>query len=259
MKNIAVITGASSGMGKEFVKQLDDQHFDEIWAIARGQEGLDKLQELVKTPIRAFGWDLTNPKSFEKYKNQLETERPNILWLVNAAGFGKFGRYDEIPLDDSINMIELNDIALVKLTEMSLPYMTKGARIVEIASVAAFQPVPFMSVYAASKAFVLSYGRALNVELKPRGISVTTVCPYWTATKFFDRAKITPHEVVTKYVVMYKPENVIAKAIKDAKARKEVSIYGSVARSQVRMVRMLPQKLTMKTWIKQQKLNKKYK
>lgn len=259
MKNIAVITGASSGMGKEFVKQLDNQGFDEIWAIALHQDHLNEITQFVKTPLRLFAWDLTKPKYFDQYRRLLKAEEPNIMWLVNAAGFGKFGSYEEIPYWESANMIELNDVALVKLTELSLRYMHPGGIIVQIASMAAFQPVPYMATYAASKAFVLSYSRALNVELKPKGISVTAVCPYWTATRFFERAKITPHEVVTKYVVMYQPGNVVAKAIKDAKKHKDVSIYGSKARSQARLIKMFSQKQVMRFWMKQQKLKKKYK
>ena len=118
-----------------------------------------------------------------------------------------------------------------------------------------------MAVYAASKAFVLSYSRALNQELKNRKIKITTVCPFWTKTAFFDRAKATKAkaEVVTKYVAMYDPKKVVKKAIKDSKRGKELSICGFIARSQVRLVNILPKKLVMKTWISQQKLNRKYK
>lgn len=260
MKNIAIITGASSGMGKEFVLQLDGQ-FDEIWGIGLGEEKLKEVENLVNGKFRGFELDLTKDESFEKLTKLLSDEKPNVQYLANCSGFGKFGRYDEIDIKQSANMVDLNCRALVQMAEYVLPYMSEGGRIVQIASVAAFQPVPYMAVYAASKAFVLSYSRALNQELKNRKIKITTVCPFWTKTAFFDRAKATKAkaEIVTKYVAMYDPKKVVKKAIKDSKRGKELSICGFIARSQVRLVNILPKKLVMKTWISQQKLNKKYK
>ena len=260
MKNIAIITGASSGMGREFVRQLDGQ-YEEIWGIGLGQEALDRVKEETKTPFVGLDLDLTKQESFDIIVKMLEEEKPNVQFLANCSGFGKFGRYDEIDVKDSANMVDLNCKALLMMTEYVLPYMKEGGRIVEIASVAGFQPIPYMAVYGASKAFVVSYARAINQELKSRKIKVTCVCPFWTKTAFFDRAKATKakDEVVTYYAAMYKPENVVKKAIKKKKKGKELSICGFIARSQVRLVSMLPKKLVMATWIKQQKLKKKYK
>lgn len=261
MKNIAVITGASSGMGREFVRQMDGYGFDEIWGIALGEEKLKIMQSETKTPVRIFPMDLTNDASFLSYTKALEEDRPNVTWLINCSGFGKFGRYDEIDITASTNMIDLNCKALVKMTEITLPYMTEGGRIIEIASVAAFQPTPYLNVYAASKAFVLSYSRALNIELKNRKISVTCMCPFWTKTNFFKRAKDThaKNEVVTKYVAMYEPKDVVAKGIRSATKRKEISICGFIARSQVRLVNLFPKRFVMHIWMRQQKFHKKYK
>lgn len=259
--NIAVVTGASSGMGKEFCKRLDNAGLDEIWAIALDSAGLEVLQGECKTKVRALPFDLTQSANFEKYNLLLSEVKPNITWLFNCSGFGKFARYDEIPVEVSANMIELNCIALVKMTEYSLPYMQKGARIVQIASVAGWQPTPYINVYAATKAFVISYSRGLNRELKSRGISVTTICPFWTKTKFFDRAidKDDKVQVVTKYVAMYTPEYVVDKAMQAAMKRKDLVVVGTKAKMQCAMVKMLPHSLVMDTWIRQQKLNKKYK
>ena len=260
MKNIAIITGASSGMGREFVRQLDGQ-YEEIWGIGLGQEALDRVKEETKTPFVGLDLDLTKQESFDIIVKMLEEEKPNVQFLANCSGFGKFGRYDEIDVKDSANMVDLNCKALLMMTEYVLPYMKEGGRIVEIASVAGFQPIPYMAVYGASKAFVVSYARAINQELKSRKIKVTCVCPFWTKTAFFDRAKETKakNEVITYYAAMYKPEDVVKKAIKDSKKGKELSICGFIARSQVRLVSMLPKKLVLATWIKQQKLKKKYK
>ena len=247
-------------MGREFVRQLDGQ-FDEFWGIGLGQEALDRVKEETKTPFIGFDLDLTKEESFDIIRNKLDEEKPNVKFLANCSGFGKFGRYDEIDVKDSANMVDLNCKALLQMTEYVLPYMSEGGRIVEIASVAGFQPIPYMAVYGASKAFVVSYSRALNQELKSRKIKITCVCPFWTKTAFFDRAKDTKakNEVVSYYVAMYEPERVVKKAIKDSKKGKELSICGFIARSQVRFVNILPKKLVMATWISQQKLKKKYK
>lgn len=260
MKNIIVITGASSGMGREFAHQLDGMDgIDEIWGIALDEEGLNEVKGEIKTKFRGFAFDLTQDENFEKYVEELKNANVNIKMLVNCSGFGKFGRYDEIPVEASANMIDLNCKALVKMTELSLPFIDNGGRIIEIASVAGFQPIPYINVYGATKAFVISYSRGLNIELKPRKISVTCVCPYWTKTNFFNRAKVTEHTVVSKYVVMYDAKYIVEYAIKKAMKRKELAIPGFIARSQVRLVKMLPPKFVMKTWLRQQKLNKKYK
>lgn len=260
---IAVITGASSGMGREFCRQLDDRGFDEIWGLGLGEENFKALAAELKTPLRYFDKDLTKLENIEFFKSELEKHKPQVEWLVNASGFGKFGRYDEIEVETKVNMVELNCVALMRMTEYVLPYMSEGGRIIEIASVAAFQPIPCVNVYAATKAFVVSYSRAMNVELKSRKISVTCLCPYWTKTAFFDRAKKinskTGVEVVTKYVVMYDPIMIVRKAIKAADKRKEMCIPGFIARSQVRLVKLLPHKIVMKIWCRQQKLKQKYK
>lgn len=259
MKNIIVITGASSGLGREFAHQLDNMDgVDEIWGIALDLDKLNEVKSELKTPFRSFDFDLTKDENFDKYVGELKKEDVNIKMLINCSGFGKFGRYDEIPVEASANMIDLNCKALVKMTELSLPFISNGGRIIQIASVAGFQPIPYINVYGATKAFVISYSRALNIELKHRNISVTCVCPFWTKTNFFSRAKATEHSVVSKYVVMYNADFVVKYALKKAIKRKELAIPGFVSRSQVRLVRILPHKLVMKTWIRQQKLKKKY-
>ena len=252
--NIAVVTGASSGMGREFAKRIDKENLDEIWAIALDSEGLKELSKEVKTSVKLFPLDLTKEESFTEINNALEENKPNIKWLVNASGFGKFGRNTDIDTSALTNMIDLNCKALVKLTQDCLKYMKEGARIVQFGSVAAFQPIPFISVYGATKAFVLSYSRSLNVELKPRKISVSCICPFWTKTQFFKRAVDPKNAVVKKYICMYDAGKVIDKAYKDSLKRKEISIYGVKARNQVRLVKLLPHKLVMKIWTRQQKL-----
>lgn len=258
--SIAVVTGASSGMGREFLKRIArEERIDEIWAIALDEEKLNELKEEIKVPLKLFAYDLTDTKNLEKVKAELNKVKPEIEWLVNASGFGKFGRYDEIPVEVSLNMIDLNVKALVALTEYCLPYMKKGGRIVEFGSVAAFQPIPYINVYGATKSFVLNYSLALGVELKNRGVSVTCICPFWTKTNFFNRAVDKKNEVVTKYKAMYNADDVINRAYRDSLKRKSVSMYGAYSKFQKFLVDILPKKFVMNYWVKQQKLNKKYK
>ncbi len=261
MKNIAIVTGASSGIGREFVRQIDSVGFDEIWGIGLGKENLETVKNETTTPMRVFEFDLTKDESFEKYVALLKKDKPNVELLINCSGFGKFGRYDEILVEQSANMVDLNCKGYVRMTEYTLPYIKVGGRIIQVASVAGFQPVPYLSVYGATKAFVVSYSRALNEELRSQGISITCVCPFWTKTNFFSRAKDTKStcEVVTKYVAMYESSDVVKRALKDAQKRKQISIYGFKARSQCRLSKLLPHKWIMRFWIRQQKLNKKYK
>lgn len=255
---IAIVTGASNGMGREFARILDTQGLEEIWAVGRTEENLKQLQAELNTPVRIFAVDLTNG-GLEQILERLQAERPNVRWLVNAAGFGKFGRYDEIPVSESTNMVRLNCECLVALTEHALPYMSEGAKIAQFSSVAAFQPTPYQNVYAATKAFVHSYARALNVELKPRKILVTAVCPFWTKSAFFDRAERKGDKVVRKMIALYDAKDVVAKAFKDMQKGKDFSMYGFKARSQTRLVKFVPVKMVMNTWVKQQQFNKRYK
>ena len=252
---IAVITGASSGMGREFVKQVSKKEkFDEIWVIARRKEALESLKSEVKARLRSIPLDLKNPESFETYKNMLAKEKPEVALLGNIAGYGKFGRYDQISLEDSLGMIDLNCKALVAMTQLTLPYMKRGSKILQLDSLSAFQPVPYLNVYGSSKAFVLSYSRALNRELKTKGIRVMSVNPGWVKTEFFDHAPQTSNDAVTYYNVMYEAKAVIKTAIHDLyQTKKEVSIHGLPIKLQVLAVKLLPHKLVMNIWMKQQK------
>lgn len=253
--SIAIVTGASSGMGKEFVIQLSKtERFEEIWVIARRKDRLEALKDEVATPIFPISLDLTLKESFSEYKKILAEKAPDVALLVNCSGFGKFGNYEEIPLSESMNMIDLNCKALVAMTELTIPYMKKGASIVELDSLSAFQPVPYLNVYAATKAFVLSYSRSLNKELKSRGIRVMAVCPGWVKTDFFARAEATSSDAVTYFNILYEAKDIVKTAIKDLyKTHKDISVHGFTVKFQVFLVKILPHSLVMKIWLKQQK------
>jgi short-subunit dehydrogenase len=253
---IAVITGASSGMGAEFARHVaKKESFDALWLIARRADRLEALAAELGVPCRVLALDLTEDTSFDRYRTLLEAERPDIGLLINCSGYGKFGHTRDVPLAESQGMIDLNCRALVSMTSLSLPYMQRGARIWQLDSLSAFQPVPYLNVYAATKAFVLRYSRALNRELKSRGIGVTAVCPFWTKTEFFGRAIAEGEEpVVKKYIAMYEPDQIVGRAWRDAKRGKDVSRYGFKARGQSLLTKIVPHSLVMTIWMGQQDL-----
>ena len=253
--NIAIVTGASSGMGREFVRQLSGYvSVDEIWAVARRASALETLKAEASVPVRPIVLDLLEASSFTELEALLESEKPNVRLLVNAAGFGKFGSYQKVPAEDDCRMIDLNCKALLLMTRLCVPYMQPGSHILELDSLSAFQPVPYITTYAATKAFVLSYSRALNQELKSRGIRVMAVSPGWVKTEFFDHATKTSNTAVTYYNIMYEAKDVVATAIHDLyRTRKDLSVHGAPVRWQVRGVKLLPHSLVMNTWLNQQK------
>ena len=254
--NIAIVTGASSGMGKEFVMQLSRYiQVDEIWAIARRENALQQLQQDCTVPVRPISLDLCDGSNFICYQSLLEKEKPNVRLLVNAAGFGKFGSFQTISLVDDCRMIDLNCKALVAITRLTLPYMQRGSHILQLDSLSAFQPVPFITTYAATKSFVLSYSRAIAVELKQAGIRVMAMNPGWVKTEFFNHAMQTNGGCEVQYFDrLYEAKDVVATGLKDLFCtKKPVSIHGFPVRMQVRLVKLLPHSLVMKIWLKQQK------
>ncbi|MBQ8994978.1 MAG: SDR family NAD(P)-dependent oxidoreductase, partial [Oscillospiraceae bacterium] len=126
---IAIVTGASSGFGQEFVRQFDDRGYDEIWVIARRLERLEALKDELSTKIRPISLDLSDPSSITLLKNMLDQEKPEVHALVNASGFGYFDAFMNEPLDTACNMIDLNDKALISLCYIVVPYMKAGAEI----------------------------------------------------------------------------------------------------------------------------------
>lgn len=184
-KRIAVITGASSGIGREFVIQIDRmQKCDELWLISLTKSKLEKVASSLDTPCKVIATDLASRDAIDSIKVELEKEPVNIVYLVNSAGFGKFGDWSTLTDSAVDSMIDLNCRSLVDMTRACLPHMERGSHIIEVASAAAFTPLPHMNVYAASKAFVLRYTRALRWELHGSGITATALCPTWVKTGF---------------------------------------------------------------------------
>lgn len=250
--NIAIVTGASSGMGMEFVRQIDKKEkLDEIWVIARRMDRLEQLAGECTTPVRPISLDLTERDSFESLKAMLSEQNPQVKILVNASGFGKYGTYLDLTDEEIDRMIDLNAKSTVHVTYDVLPYMPSGSRILTIGSASAFQPLPEFIMYAATKSFVVSFCRALNVELRSRKITVTCVCPGYVRTEFFQVAQDTKNPTTcSNFKPMYEPEDVVRKALRDSKRGKDLSVLGMNTKLKRTAAKLLPTKMVMNTWLK---------
>ena len=249
--DIAIITGASAGIGRELVYAVDrEKTYDEIWVAARREERLSELRDKCRNPIRPVAVDLSSEAGIAAVRKLLEAEKPRVRLLVNAAGCGVFGPFDQADLLDMLESVRLNDLALTALCRLCLPFMEQGDTIINVGSNSSWQPVPWQAVYAASKSYVLSFSRAIGRELRPKGIHVMCVCPGWIKTEFQARAS---HDKYIRYVDRwYTPEQVAAQTMKDWKKKKTVSILGLRVRMQVRLVKLLPVNLVMNIWCRQQ-------
>ena len=252
---IAIVTGASSGMGKEFVLQLKDYvQVDEVWAIARRTEALEKLEQECGLKVRPISLDLCDMESFTAVEKLLAQEKPDVKLLVNAAGFGKFGAYHKVSLVDDARMVDLNCKALLLMTRLVIPYMAPGSHILQLDSLSAFQPVPYITTYGATKAFVLSYSRAMNRELRSAGIRMMTMNPGWVKTEFFRHAFQTNDGEVQYFDRLYEAKDVVATGLKDLyKTKKDCSIHGFPVKFQVFLVKLVPHRFVMDIWHEQQK------
>ena len=190
--NIAVITGASAGLGTEYAKAVDKKRNDieEIWLIARRKDKLGEVAKSLSKPVRILSFDITDNQGVSDYVNLLESEKANVKLLINNAGFGKLGLFYEISKEDNAGMIRLNCEALTVMANVTLAFMSEGAEIINTCSIASFAPNARMAVYSSTKAFVMSFSRALRAELKSRKINCLAVCPGPMETEFLSLAGI---------------------------------------------------------------------
>ncbi len=225
-KNIVMITGASSGIGREFARQLDESlsSIDEFWLIARREERLLEVKAALQNKAQIITMDVTDERDMENLRRKLETERPIVRMLINCAGYGLMGEFSELNLSEQLGMISVNCVALTKMTYLSLPYMKGGSRIIELASSAAFLPQPIFAIYAASKAYVLSFSRALAEELRPKHIYVTAVCPGPVDTEFFDLAERYGKSLHVKKMTMVNVTRVVSDAIAASRRKQTMSV-----------------------------------
>ncbi len=187
--NIALIIGASSGMGRELARLVyREREVDELWLVARREDKLQEVKAECDKPVRIFALDVTNREAREKLSIALKEKNVKISWLFNCAGMGIYGDFSSTDGDKQINMISLNCEALTYITHVCLPYMSEDSHIVQLASAAAFLPQPRFAVYSATKAFVLAFSSAIGEELKGKKIHVTVACPGPVDTEFLEIA-----------------------------------------------------------------------
>lgn len=213
MKNIAIITGATGGFGREFVKLLlKKNNIDEIWAMARNNDKLLNLISEFGDKIKIFSYDLSDLNCIKIFQTKLSDDI-KIKYLINNAGYAKFCSFDDLDIDESLNMINLNISSVVAMGLVCIPYMEKGSRIINISSQSSFLPLPYLNLYSATKVFVRHYSRALSVELKNKNITVTTVCPGWMKTNLYNAAKVdNAKKVVNSFDGITTPDKVAKKA-----------------------------------------------
>lgn len=246
--NIALITGSSSGIGNEYVKTLALQKkFDEIWIVARRLNALEALQaKYPKQVFRIFCLDLAREDSYLQIEEALKKAKPNISMLINCAGFGKICYFDNSVYQEQLDMIKVNCLALTALTRICLNYMSKQSQIINIASVAAFLPLPKFSVYSATKAYVMYFSRALNRELKSREIHVLSVYPAPVKTDFFPNA--SKKRIANIYDLMPRidAKKVVLKSLKAAAKKKEVLVVGYFSDTLRLTAKILPTSICLK-------------
>lgn len=241
--NIILITGASSGIGKEFALQMDE-HFsniDEFWLVARDYEKLTELSNTLKHKCRIFPCDITQNDSLELIEDTLIIKNATVRMLVNCAGYGIMGAFSEQELYTEVGMIRLNCEALTNMTHRMIPYMRKGSRIIQLASSAAFIPQADFAVYAATKSYVLSFSRALAEELRPAGIYVTSVCPGPVDTPFFDIAEANGSTLAIKKYTMVSARKVVTQALRDSYHKLDMSVCSLPILALQLGAKMLPQ------------------
>ncbi len=247
---IALITGASSGFGERFVANLAEylkkgDDIDEIWAVARRLERLEKLQNFTEIKVRPVCGDITSNQFLSSLKELFVENKVQIKLLINCAGYGKIGEFDEILLEDNCGQIRLNCEALTAITQIALPYMDKNSDILNVASVAAFLPQPQFAVYAATKSYVLSFSKALRVELKKRNINVTTLCPGPAKTEFFNVAETIKKMPAFKRSFMYDADFVVKKGLKGLKKKRAVIVPGFCMKSFNILCKIIPHKILL--------------
>ena len=224
--NIAVITGASSGLGYEYAREVYNTRadLDEIWVIARREDRLKSLQTELGSSIIPVAFDITDSKSLENYVSLLKEKGATVKLLINNAGFGKLGNFDELSLEENTAMVRLNCEALTAMTAATLPFMDEKSEIVNSCSIASFAPNTRMAVYSSTKAYVMSLSRALREELKPRKINVLAVCPGPMDTEFLSVANI--EKGASKTFDMLPRVNARVMAVKSLKASsKNKAVY----------------------------------
>jgi len=213
--SIAILTGASAGLGQSFFRSLLHRHPDltGIWLIARRRERLEELAADSPIPVTVLPMDLTDPACYDALGQRLETEGAAVKILINNAGLGELDNVADSTWPVQSRMVDLNCRALTAVTTVCLPYMERGGFVLNVCSIASFCPNTRMTVYSSTKAYVMSFTKGLREELKPLGINVLAVCPGPMKTEFLDVANITDRSPMFKTLPYSDPDKVADRAV----------------------------------------------
>ena len=241
---IAIVTGATGDIGEEFVKSLLAET-DQVWAVGRSENKLTSLKEKYGDKIVPVRVDLSDRNDIFSFCEKIESEKPEIRYLVNNAGVAKMKPVSDFTLEEISNMLDINDKAATLICRACIPYMVKGSYILNVASASAFQPNPYIALYSASKAYLLSFTRSLNVENE--SITCTAVCPGWVDTKMLPKQRDGKD---IRYPGMTPASKVVEVALKDCHKGKDVSVCSFYFRYMRFLSKVTPHSIAMKMWVK---------
>lgn len=245
----AVITGASSGLGVEFALSIDKTRpeIEEIWLLARRKDRLEELAQKLNKKTRVLSLDITGDEDLKIYTDLLEKEKPDVKLLINNAGFGRLGDFCELSAEDSRQMLRLNCEAVTVITRLTLPFMSEKSEIINTCSIAAFAPNARMAVYSSTKAYIMSFSRALRFELKDKKINVIAVCPGPMDTEFLPVAGIAKGSSNTfDTLPRVYPEKMAEGSLKASKKGKGVYTNRIFYKFYRILAKLLPHSLVMK-------------
>ena len=241
---IAVITGATGDIGEEFVRKLISE-VDSVWAVGRNENKLAALRDSYGNKIIPVKADLSDREELSGFCRKIESEKPIIKYLVNNAGVAKMKPVSEFSLEEISDMLDINDKAATLICRACIPYMMKDSYILNVASASAFQPNPYIALYSASKAYLLSFTRSLNVENE--NITCTAVCPGWVDTQMLPK-KNQGRDI--KYPGMTPASKVVEVALKDCHKGKDVSVCSFYFKYMRFLSKVTPHSIAMKMWVK---------
>lgn len=247
--SIAVITGSSSGLGREYVDVVVNEfpEVDEIWMVARRLERLNEIaKQYPQKKCKAIGLDLSKDESYKTLGRILEENKPDIKLLISNSGVVTRGNFDEADLKSQITMCDLNVKGSTAVTHLCLPYMKKGSIILETCSTSAFAPNPHLNVYSATKAYLMNFCTGLRQELKPRGINVCAVHPGWMNTEMNVGARNTSHTGVSNFLPEVNVKKLASKSLAAAKKGKASYTQGVFYKFYHLLAKVLPHTLIVK-------------
>ncbi len=248
--SIAIITGASGGIGAEFARQLNKlAGIDEFWFVARRTEKMEQLRDELGVQAKIISADLTTGEGIDKVREALALEKPSVKFLVNSSGFGNFGAFDEISEEEVGKVIDLNVKALVILTHMIIPYMERGGRIIELGSGSCFTPLPYFNIYSSSKVFVLHYTKSLNYEIKKYGLRATCFCPGWVETDFLDKSVANGNVHPKSMKPLLNCEKVVRGCVKASIKGKAMYVTNWYTKLQHVLFKILPDPILTRLWL----------